>query len=165
MAWNNYCIFTGRLTKDLEVGTSAKGRKYGRNTIVVDKSYKGADGNYVDKAMFVDVIMYNDKLVEALQPKLQKGALVTAHCELEITDYVSKTGEKRKGHSYVVKEIRVLAYPKNHEGQNSNNVGFSPSNEFSNNRQNNSSSFNTFEGANFDVNDFSAIGDEDDIPF
>ena len=162
MAWNNYCMFTGRLAKDLEVALSSKGRIYGKATIVTNKRYKGVDGNYVDKATYVDIVLYNDKLVKSLEDKLKKGTLVTVQCEFETSSYIDKNGEKRRGYSFIVKEIRILSYPKNQQSSQQN-VNFAPSNEFSTNHQKDSNEFSNMD--NFDIENFSAVDDDSDIPF
>lgn len=151
MSWNNNISLVGRLTRNLEVGTTGKNKKFGRSALAVDKSYKGADGQWVNKAMFVDIVIWGDSLVTSLQDKYKKGLLVAVQGELDINNYEAKDGSKRNSTSVRVISQRILDNKKSgFNGGNQGSQNYEPAQDFTN--------------QTYSPSDFQAI-DDDGIPF
>lgn len=153
MSWNNNVTLIGRLTRDLEVGSTSKNKMYGRSSIAVDKSYKGADGQWVNKAIFVDIVIWGDSLVTSLKEKYKKGVLVSVQGELDINNYEAKDGTKRSSTSIKVVSQRVLENNKKtfSNGANQGAQNYDPAQDFAN--------------QTYDPSSFTAMDDDDGIPF
>lgn len=162
MSIKNKVTLVGRLTRDLEVGTTAKNSLYGKSAIAVNENYKGADGQWVEKTLFVDIIVWGDKSVNYLKDRFKKGCLVAVEGKLEINAYTAKDGSKRTSTVIRVLESMVLDKRNNNQGSTNKNYAptFEPANDFG---TGNSGSFNDFSNAELD--NFSPIGDDEDIPF
>ena len=154
MSINNSVRLIGRLTRDLEVGTTTKNMPFGKSAIAVDEGYKGADGQWVNKAMFVDIIVWGEKPVNYLKERLKKGTLVAIEGKLEINNYTNKEGVKRMSVSVRVSESKVLESRKNATNgfnQNAANNQYNPVDDFAN--------------QSYDPSDFAPMDDGGDIPF
>lgn len=167
MSINNSLRLIGRLTRDLEVGTTAKKAMFGKSAIAVDEGYKGADGQWVDKTMFVDIIVWGDKSVNYLKDRLKKGTLVALDGKLEINSYTAKDGSKRTSTSMRVAESKVLeSRKKSGNADDSNNMNanqeYNPAQEFANQSYEQDGGFNN---QPYDPSGFSAIDGDNDIPF
>ena len=73
----NHVVLVGRLTKDLgaderSFGYVGNGQARATVSIAVNRSRKGADGNWIEEANFFDVTIWG-KSAENLKPYLTKG--------------------------------------------------------------------------------------------
>ena len=57
MSSYNKATLVGNLTRDVEL-KDAGGRTVGNFALALNESYKGKDGEWVDKAVFVDVVAW-----------------------------------------------------------------------------------------------------------
>jgi single-strand DNA-binding protein len=147
MSWNNNVNLIGRLTRDLEVGQTPKGKLYGRTCVAVDDSYKGADGQWVNRANFINIEIWGDALVSALKDKYKKGVEVAVTGELKINNYQAKDGTKRTATSVKVTSQRVLT----RKNDGTPNGQFNAAQDFANQA--------------FDTQGFTSVDDDETIPF
>ena len=81
----------GRLVRDPET-KNVSGNYMASFTIASDASYKGKDGNYVEKANFIPVTVWGNS-AKWVKEKLSKGLLVCVSGSLE-SNTVEKEGRK-----------------------------------------------------------------------
>ncbi|MFS0815553.1 single-stranded DNA-binding protein [Lysinibacillus sp. 1P01SD] len=82
-SYNNVDLL-GRLTKDLELGTSPSGKKYARGTIAIQRSYKNAQGQR--ETDFIPFQVWGDK-AETYAKNTQKGSLIMLGATLQTRTY------------------------------------------------------------------------------
>ena len=89
----NECIFTGRLTKDVDVRYSATTEKaVAMFSIAVQRDFKNQKGEY--EADFFSVVIWG-KLAELAGNTLKKGSKVLVRGRMQNRSYEAKDGTKR----------------------------------------------------------------------
>jgi single-strand DNA-binding protein len=101
----NQILLGGNVTKDAELRYSQSGKPVLTFSIGVNKTYKDAEGNKVDKAIFPNVVMFG-KGAEILSQYLTKGKGVFINGELSIEQYDDKEGVRKYATKVIAKEIR-----------------------------------------------------------
>lgn len=149
----------GRITRDLEVKTTANDKMNGRTALAVDKSYQGADGQWVNQAMFVELVVWGEKSVGYSKDKLKKGTFVAIEGELDVNNYTAQDGTKKTFTSVRVTSSRVLERRNNNGGKMNNN------NMQSNNDAQAYNASQEFVNQSYDPTDFCPVDDNSDIPF
>ena len=103
MASYNRVILAGNVTRDPEVTTFNSGGAVAKFGLAVNQSYTKKDGEKVDKAMFIDVEVWNvgnGKQAEVAAQYLTKGKSVLIEGELDLQTWEDKNGGgKRSKHS------------------------------------------------------------------
>jgi len=94
MKLNNDSRQIGRLGADPETGTFDNGNAWLRCRIAVNDSYKGKDGQWVDRAVWIKVQMFGP-LAERMAAKLSKGDLLQVGGSLAANEWQDKDGNKR----------------------------------------------------------------------
>ena len=163
MSLTNSVRLMGRITRDLEVKPNANNKITGRTSIAVQNNYQGANGQWVERTMFVNLSIYGEKNVEYNKQKFLKGNLVLIEGELDINSYTAQHGAKKEYTSVKVLAARVVER-KNANGQGNSNGGntYNPANDFANQSYQQAPVNN----GSFDPSDFGAMdGSVEDIPF
>ena len=93
----NKVIFSGNLTKDLELRHTNSGKAYVRAGIAVHRRAK-------DEVDFFDLVMW-EKQAEFAAKYLRKGSRVVVEGRLQTSTYKDKSGAERKGVEVVVENI------------------------------------------------------------
>ena len=100
----NKVILTGRLTKDIEVKTTANDKEYCSFTIAVDRKFKDADGNR--QADFISCTAWN-KTAEFLGKYFHKGSRIGICGSIQTRSY-EKDGQKVFVTEVLVEEAEFL---------------------------------------------------------
>lgn len=94
MASFNKVIIVGNLTRDPEVRYLPTGTAVCELGVAVDDSYRGKDGQNVERTVFVDVVVW-DRQAENVSKYLSKGSPLLVEGKLQLDQWESKEGEKR----------------------------------------------------------------------
>ena len=160
----NHVVLVGRLTRDVgsderSFGYIGNGQARANVSIAVNRSRKGADGNWVEEANFFDVTIWG-KQAENLKPYLTKGKQIAVDGYLK-QDRWEKDGQKFSRVSIVANNVQLLG-GRSEGGQSMSggaSGGFQPRNDFS---QQPSNPMPSFGGDSYDG---SASDFPEDIPF
>ena len=106
----NCCVFSGRLTKDIEVRQTQTGKSVGSYTIAVDSGY-GENKH----TLFLNCTHWN---CEGLAPYLLKGKPIIVRGELRQRDFTDKNGQQRRVTELVVLESNFQQGDKQSNGGN-----------------------------------------------
>lgn len=114
----NKVLVIGNLTRDLGADErsftyTAGGTACAKVSIAVNRSRKGADGNWIDEVSFFDVTIWG-KTAENLKQYLVKGKQIAVVGHLK-QDRWEKDGQKFSKVSIVAEEVQLLG-GKNSEG-------------------------------------------------
>jgi len=110
----NKVIFTGNLTKDPELRTTANGFSVLNMSVAINDRVKDqATGEWTNRANFVDCVCFG-KRAEAIAQYLAKGTKVAVEGKLRYSSW-EKDGIKRNKLEVVVDEIEFSASTKKAE--------------------------------------------------
>jgi single-strand DNA-binding protein len=99
----------GRLTRDPEVNYTAGGKAVTKFGVVTNRSWKGADDQWKEKATFSDWIMWNGS-GEAFAKNARKGDQVFVKGEFGVDEWEDKNdGTKRSRPVFTALMARVLS--------------------------------------------------------
>lgn len=107
MAINNHCSFIGRLGKDPETRHTQAGDVVCNFSVAVDESYKGKDGQKVDKTEWVNCVAWR-KLGEICGQYLTKGSLVAVSGKMQTRKWQDSNGQDRYTTEILLDEMRML---------------------------------------------------------
>ncbi len=99
----NKVILVGRLVRDPEIRYTQNGKAVASFTLAVDK-YTGQGQREAD---FIPIVVW-DKLAEVCGNNLTKGQRVLVEGRLQIRDYETKEGQKRRVAEIVAQNIEFL---------------------------------------------------------
>lgn len=107
----NHVVLVGRLTKDLgsderSFGYVGNGQARATVSIAVNRSRKGADGNWIEEANYFDVTIWG-KSAENLKPYLTKGKQIAVDGYLK-QDRWEKDGQKFSKVTIVANNVQLL---------------------------------------------------------
>lgn len=102
----NKIILIGRLTRDPDASFTTSGIARTTFTLAVDRGFKGADGIDVD---FIDIITWR-KQAESCGKYLRKGLMTAVSGSLQIRNYETQDGQKRRAAQVVADEVRFLEW-------------------------------------------------------
>ena len=101
----NKVIISGNLTKDAEIIDLQNGEILAKDTIAVKREFKNKEGNYdVD---FVDIIAYSHT-AQYMKNYATKGARAEACGRLQIREYETQEGQKRRVAEVVVESLSIF---------------------------------------------------------
>jgi len=100
----NRCVFTGNLSKDVDLRTTASGKTVASFTIAVNRRFKGQDGE--KQTDFFSIIAWG-QLGEMCGRYLAKGRKVAVVGELQTRSY-EKDGVKRYITEIIADEVEFL---------------------------------------------------------
>lgn len=102
----NKVILIGRLTRDPEKRVTPDGIPLARFAIAVDRRTTGEK-----KTDFIEVIAWR-KLAENVTNMIKKGRLVAVEGSLQVRDYETQTGQRRRVAEVIAQNIQFLDFPK-----------------------------------------------------
>lgn len=110
MSTFNKIILIGRLTRDPELRYTPNGTPVAHFTLAVDRRRPSKEGER--ETDFIDIVAWQ-KLAEICQQFLGKGRLVAVEGRLQIRNYETQDGQKRKAVEVIANEMQILDKPKN----------------------------------------------------
>ena len=110
MASFNHVTLLGNLTRDVDLHKTAAGKSIAKFGIAVNDRYKAGNGEWVDKTMFIDVVIFGGQADVAAE-FLQKGSPVLVSGKLELDQWDDKaTGQKRSKHVVMADKMQMLGH-------------------------------------------------------
>ena len=105
----NYVVIAGRLTRDPEHRVTQKGSGCCFFDVAVNRRYKDTvTGEWKDDVTYVPVTAWGP-MADRCKEKLKKGSPVHVEGRLTGSDYVDKTGQKRKVLKVTARRVQFLA--------------------------------------------------------
>lgn len=105
----NHVIIAGRLTRDPEHRVTQKGSGVCFFDVAVNRRYKDAvTGEWKDDVTYVPVTVWGP-MGDRCKEKLQKGSPVHVEGRLAGSEYLDKTGQKRKVLKVTARRVQFLA--------------------------------------------------------
>lgn len=101
----NRVVLIGRLTRDPELRYLPSGQPVATFTLAVDRPFSGSQGER--KADFIPVVAWR-KLAEQVSQHLAKGRLVAVDGRLQIREYETQDGQRRRAVEVVADHVRFL---------------------------------------------------------
>ena len=138
----NSIIIMGRLTADPELRTTSSGLSVTSFSVAVDRNFVRAGEE--KKTDFLNVVAWRQQ-ADFVTRYFRKGSMIAVQGTLQTRNYEDKSGNKRVAYEIVAEQVSFC-------GSKSESGSYSG--------DNNASSYN-----NSTVNDFSAVVDDDDLPF
>lgn len=102
----NQVILMGNLTRDPEVRQTPNGQSVCSFGLALNRSYKGADGNWQEATDFVDVVAWA-QLGERVSQYLHKGSRVLVQGRLQYRSW-EQDGQKRSKLDVVANDVTFL---------------------------------------------------------
>lgn len=149
---NNVSLI-GRLTKDIELKSTAKGDSVGSFTLAVNRNFTNQQGER--EADFINCVIWK-KPAEALAKYTQKGSQVGIEGRIQTRNYENQQGTRVYVTEIVVSQVTFIGS----NNSNQNTQSSQPAN-YSNNQQNSYNQPNNAlmeDGRPIDIS-------EDDLPF
>jgi single-strand DNA-binding protein len=123
----NQVTLMGNLTRDPELRSTPNGQSVCSFSLALNRSYKGADGNWTEVTDFVDVVAWGP-LGERVSQYLTKGLPALVSGRLQSSSW-EKDGQKRTKVEVVANDVTFLGGREG--GQGSSEGGESTSNDSS----------------------------------
>ncbi|HEY8392411.1 MAG TPA: single-stranded DNA-binding protein [Capillibacterium sp.] len=101
----NHVILIGRLTRDPELRYTPNGVAVATFTVAVDRPYTSQSGER--ETDFIPVVVWQ-KLAETCANHLHKGRLVAVDGRLQIRNYETQDGQKRRVAEVVAANVQFL---------------------------------------------------------
>ncbi|MER3457034.1 MAG: single-stranded DNA-binding protein [candidate division GAL15 bacterium] len=101
----NRVVLIGRLTRDPELRYLPSGQPVATFTLAVDRPFSGAQGER--KTDFIPVVAWR-RLAEQVSQHLAKGRLVAVEGRLQIREYETQDGQRRRAVEVVADHVRFL---------------------------------------------------------
>lgn len=169
----NQVSLVGRITRDVEVTTSAAGREVCRFTVAVNRTFKNANGEY--DADFISCVAFG-ATANFMGRYIEKGRLVSVTGRIQTGSY-ERDGQRVYTTDVIADSVQGLDRRSDNGagGFNNSQPTFNNSNNGFNNQANNSFGNNNNNGgpaqfmnnqtsnSGFDANQFSSVDDE--LPF
>ncbi|MDI3316837.1 MAG: single-stranded DNA-binding protein [Bacillota bacterium] len=108
----NVVVLIGRLVRDPELRYTPTGVAVCNFTLAVDRSFTNQQGER--ETDFIDVVTWRH-LAETVANHLSKGRLVAVHGRLQIRNYETQDGQKRRVAEVVADTVRFLDRPADRE--------------------------------------------------
>lgn len=106
----NLCTLEGRLTRPVEMGALPNGTVAAKFTLAVNDTKKGADGNYVEEASFLDFRAYG-KQAENLRDYTVQGQSLIVTAKAKQQRWQDDAGQKRSAIVFFVQDFIFGAKP------------------------------------------------------
>jgi single-strand DNA-binding protein len=104
----NKVMLIGHLGKDPEMSYTPSGVAVCKFSLATDESYKGEDGNKVEKVEWHNIVAWR-KLGEICSTYLKKGSKIYAEGKIQ-TDTYEKDGKKNYFTKIVISDMSMLDY-------------------------------------------------------
>jgi single-strand DNA-binding protein len=105
----NRVILVGRLVRDPEYRSTPEGVTLARMTIAVDRARNRETGER--QTDFIDLVAWRQQAEFAIN-YLKKGRLILAEGRLQVRDWLSPQGERRRAYEVVLDRLMGLDRPK-----------------------------------------------------
>ena len=102
----NKVMLIGHLGKDPEMSYTPSGVAVCKFTLATNESYKGDDGNWIEKTEWHNIVAWR-KLAEICSQYLKKGSKIFAEGKIQ-TDTYEKDGKKNYFTKIVMNEMTML---------------------------------------------------------
>ena len=107
----NRVIVAGNLTRDPEVRYLPSGTCVAEMGLAIDDSYKNKEGQYVERACFVDIVVWG-KQGELCREYLSKGSPALVEGRLQLDQWENQQGEKRSKLRVRADRVQFLGSPR-----------------------------------------------------
>lgn len=107
MASLNKIMLIGRLTRDPELKYTPQGTAVCKFGIAVSRKFKGGDGQMQEQTTFINIVVWG-KQGENCSKFISKGREVFVEGHLDIRDYETQDGQKRKYTEVVADMVQFL---------------------------------------------------------
>jgi len=121
----NQVILMGNLTRDPELRQTPNGQNVCSFSLALNRSYKGADGNWQEATDFIDVVAWGP-LGERVAQYLSKGRPCLVNGRLQSRNW-EQDGQKRSKVEVVAQDVTFLGGAGGEGGGASSNQGASSS--------------------------------------
>jgi single-strand DNA-binding protein len=111
----------GNLTRDPELRQTPSGQNVCSFSLALNRSYKGADGNWQEATDFIDVVAWGP-LGERVAQYLSKGRPCLVNGRLQSSSW-EKDGQKRSKVEVVAQDVTFLGGAGGGDGGSSNQTG------------------------------------------
>jgi single-strand DNA-binding protein len=105
----NQVVLMGNLTRDPELRQTPNGQNVCSFSLALNRSYKGADGNWQEATDFIDVVAWGP-LGERVAQYLSKGRPCLVNGRLQSSSW-EKDGQKRSKVEVVAQDVTFLGGP------------------------------------------------------
>uniref|UniRef100_A0A7C1NWS6 Single-stranded DNA-binding protein n=1 Tax=Agrobacterium albertimagni TaxID=147266 RepID=A0A7C1NWS6_9HYPH len=105
----NTVILVGRLVRDPELRYTQGGVPVGHFTVAVDRPFLNQQGQRA--ADFIDVVVWR-QLAETCAQHLSKGRLVAVEGRLQVRNFETQEGQRRRVAEVVARTVRFLDRPR-----------------------------------------------------
>lgn len=102
----NQVVLVGRLTDDLEVTETEKGKKVTSMILAVQRTFKNSDGIY--EADFIRCILWN-AVASSTSEYCKKGDIVGIKGRLQVSSYEDKDGNKKYTTDVIAEKVTFLS--------------------------------------------------------
>lgn len=117
----NQVILMGNLTRDPELRQTPNGQNVCSFSLALNRSYKGADGNWQEATDYIDVVAWGP-LGERVAQYLSKGRPCLVNGRLQSRSW-EQDGQKRSKVEVVAQDVTFLGGPQGDGGGNGNYQG------------------------------------------
>lgn len=113
----NNITLSGRITQDIKLGYVGNSMAMAKFSVAVNRSVKGADGQWQDVASFVDVTAWG-KTAERLNQTARKGTKVLIVGRIEQQTWTDKQTNQQKSKVAVIADrVELIAVPQQAQPQ------------------------------------------------
>ena len=102
----NQVVLVGRLTDDLEVTETEKGKKVTTMILAVQRTFKNADGVY--EADFIKCTLWN-AAASSTSEYCKKGDIIGLKGRLQVNSYEDKDGTKKYSTEVIAEKVTFLS--------------------------------------------------------
>ena len=117
----NQVVLMGNLTRDPELRQTPNGQNVCSFSLALNRSYKGADGNWQEATDYVDVVAWGP-LGERVAQYLSKGRPCLVNGRLQSRSW-EQDGQKRNKVEVVAQDVTFLGGPGGEGGNSGNHQG------------------------------------------
>lgn len=103
----NKVFLMGNLTRDIEMRSLPSGMSVGNFGLAVNERYKDRDGNWQDRANFIDCEIFGNR-ADAMARYLSKGSPVFVEGKLRLDQWQDQQGNKRSKLKVVVDNFEFV---------------------------------------------------------
>ncbi len=111
----NKVTLIGRLGRDPETRYTASGKAVANFSLAVSEKWTDSGGEKQERTDWFNVVAWN-KLAEIVQKYAHKGDLVLVEGKLQVREYESRDGEKKKATEIVAGVFRILSSKRSGNG-------------------------------------------------
>lgn len=97
----------GNITRDVELQYAQSGTAIAKTGIALNKKVKNTQGEYEDKAIFVDITAFGNT-AETLNKYFFKGSKIGIDGELNFEQWTAQDGQKRSKLSVIVNKLHFI---------------------------------------------------------